>query len=61
VFFRNLISYKRFVLPTFVVSLGQPLFYLVTFGVGLGAYLGHLGGEPYLHFLVPGVSRSTLR
>ncbi|KPJ59505.1 MAG: hypothetical protein AMJ46_10825 [Latescibacteria bacterium DG_63] len=60
VFFRNLISYKRFILPTFVVSLGQPLFYLITFGVGLGAYLGHFGGKSYLHFLVPGVLLSSV-
>ena len=60
VFFRNLISYKRFIVPTFIVSLGQPLFYLITFGVGLGAYLGHFGGESYLHFLVPGVLVSSV-
>jgi lipooligosaccharide transport system permease protein len=60
VFLRNLISYKRFVLPTFVVSLGQPLFYLVTFGVGLGAYLGAFGGKSYLSFLVPGVLVSSV-
>jgi lipooligosaccharide transport system permease protein len=55
VFWRNLVSFKRFVLPTFVVSIGQPLFYLVTFGIGMGAYVGKLGGKPYLQFLVPGV------
>jgi lipooligosaccharide transport system permease protein len=60
VFLRNLISYKRFILPTFVVSLGQPLFYLITFGVGLGAYLGHFGGKSYLHFLVPGILVSSV-
>ena len=52
---RNIISYKRFILPTFAVSLGQPLFYLVTFGVGMGAYMGYVGGKPYLNFLVPAV------
>jgi lipooligosaccharide transport system permease protein len=55
VFLRNLYSYKRFVLPTFLVSLVEPLFYLVTFGVGMGAYMGAFGGKPYLDFLVPGV------
>jgi len=55
VFHRNLISYKRFVLPTLVVSLVEPLFYLITFGIGMGAYMGRLGGKPYLEFLVPGV------
>ncbi len=59
VFLRNLYSYKRFVLPTFLVSLVEPLFYLVTFGVGMGAYMGAFGGKPYLDFLVPGVLAST--
>ncbi len=60
VFYRNLISYKRFVAPTFVASLVQPLFYLVTFGIGMGAYMGAFGGQSYLQFLVPGVLISTV-
>jgi lipooligosaccharide transport system permease protein len=60
VFVRNFVSFKRFILPTFVVSLGQPLFYLVTFGIGMGAYMGHFGGKPYLNFLVPGVLISSV-
>jgi lipooligosaccharide transport system permease protein len=60
VFFRNLVSYKRFVLPTFLVSLIEPLFYLITFGVGMGAYMGYFGGKPYLYFLVPGVLISAV-
>jgi lipooligosaccharide transport system permease protein len=55
IFLRNLVSYKRFVVPTFLVSLVEPLFYLVTFGIGMGAYIGYFGGKPYLNFLVPGV------
>jgi len=60
VFFRNLMSYKRFVLTTFLVSLVQPLFYLITFGIGMGAYMGAFGGRPYLFFLVPGVLISSV-
>jgi len=60
VFLRNLISYKRFILPTFIVSLGQPLFYLLTFGIGMGAYVGLFGGRPYLYFLVPGILISSV-
>jgi len=60
VFLRNLISYKRFVLTTFIASLVQPLFYLVTFGIGMGAYMGALGGRSYLQFLVPGVLISSV-
>lgn len=60
VFVRNLYSYKRFVLPTFIASLIQPLFYLITFGIGMGAYVGLFGGKPYLYFLVPGVLMSAV-
>ncbi len=57
---RNLMSYKRFVIPTFLVSLGEPLFYLITFGIGLGSYIGVIGDRPYLEFLVPGILISTV-
>lgn len=60
VFWRNMVSYKRFVLTTFLASLIQPLFYLVTFGIGMGAYIGHFGGKPYLYFLVPGVLTTSV-
>jgi lipooligosaccharide transport system permease protein len=61
VFARNLISYKRYVLTTFIASLIQPLFYLITFGIGMGAYMtGAFGGQSYLHFLVPGVIISSI-
>ena len=60
VFWRNMISYKRFVLTTFLASLIQPLFYLITFGIGMGAYIGYFGGKPYLYFLVPGVLTTSV-
>jgi len=60
VFVRNMVSYKRFVVPTFLVSLVEPLFYLITFGIGMGAYMGYFGGKPYLYFLVPGVLVSSV-
>ena len=60
VFMRNLISYKRFVVTTFIASLVQPLFYLITFGIGMGAYMGGFGGKSYLSFLVPGVLISSV-
>jgi len=60
VFLRNLVSYKRFIVPTFLVSLIEPLFYLITFGIGMGAYIGYFGGKPYLYYLVPGVLVSSV-
>jgi lipooligosaccharide transport system permease protein len=37
------------------VSMGEPLFYLITLGIGMGAYMGLFGGKPYLNFLAPGL------
>ncbi len=52
---RNLTAYKRFILPTLLVSLGEPFFYLIAMGLGLGAYMGAFGGRSYLFFLASGL------
>ena len=52
---RNLVSYKRYIIPTLLVSLGEPLFFLLALGVGLGSYIGGFGGISYLKFLASGV------
>ena len=56
---RNLVSYKRFAIPTFIASMGEPLLYLVAMGIGLGSYMGLINGMPYLNFLAPGLLVST--
>ncbi|MBU0579959.1 MAG: ABC transporter permease [Candidatus Margulisbacteria bacterium] len=56
---RNLVSYQRFAIPTFIASLGEPLLYLLAMGVGLGSYMGLINGMPYLNFLAPGLLVST--
>lgn len=52
---RNLEAYKRFVIPTLLISLGEPFFYLIAMGLGLGAYMGLFGGQSYIHFLASGL------
>lgn len=52
---RNLEAYKRFVFPTLLISLGEPFFYLIAMGLGLGAYMGLFGGQSYIHFLASGL------
>jgi lipooligosaccharide transport system permease protein len=56
---RNLYSFKRFVVPTVLVSLSEPFFYLVAMGLGLGSYLGLFGGKSYLYFLAPALIMSS--
>jgi lipooligosaccharide transport system permease protein len=55
VWFRNAISYRRFIPTTLVASIAEPLLYLVAMGLGLGSYLGLIDGKPYLHFIAPGL------
>ncbi len=59
VWLRNLVSYQRFIIPTFIASLGEPLLYLVAMGVGLGSYMGLINGMPYLNFIGPGLAVSS--
>ena len=57
---RNMTAYKRFILPTLLVSLGEPFFYLLAMGLGLGAYMvGLFGGVSYIKFLASGLVVSS--
>lgn len=59
VLWRNMMSYRRFVIPTFIASLIDPLLYLVAMGIGLGSYMGLIDGMPYLNFIAPGLIVSS--
>jgi lipooligosaccharide transport system permease protein len=52
---RNAAMYKRTwklnILPNFF----EPLFYLFSIGIGVGAYISQMGGTSYLAFLAPGL------
>jgi lipooligosaccharide transport system permease protein len=52
---RNATMYRRTwwlnILPNFF----EPVFYLVSIGVGVGAYVSGMGGMPYIAFLAPGL------
>jgi len=60
VWMRNAVSYRRFVFPTLIASIGEPLLYLVAIGFGLGSYLGLINGMPYLNFMAPGLIVSAI-
>jgi lipooligosaccharide transport system permease protein len=59
VWYRNLLSYQRFILPTFMASFGEPLLYLVAMGFGLGAYVGGINGQSYVQYIAPGLLVSS--
>jgi lipooligosaccharide transport system permease protein len=52
---RNLESWKRYALSFFVASLGDPVFYLLGIGYGLGRFVTDIDGVPYAVFLAPGI------
>ena len=56
---RNLESWKRFAASFFVAALGEPIFYLLAIGYGLGRFVEDIQGLPYAAFLAPGLIAST--
>lgn len=55
VWYRDFLSWRRFVVSFVVSALGGPIFYLVAIGYGVGRYVGDLGGVGYAEFLAPGL------
>jgi lipooligosaccharide transport system permease protein len=52
---RNFESWKRFSLSFLVAALGNPIFYLLSIGYGLGRFVANIDGLPYAVFLTPGI------
>ena len=52
---RNLESWKRFAMSFVVANLGEPLFFLLAMGYGLGRFVADIDGVPYAAFLAPGI------
>src|SRR5215470_5148859 len=58
VFRRNLLVWRKLALPSLIGNIAEPLIWLVAFGYGMGALVGHVqvGSEtvPYILFLASG-------
>ena len=58
VFRRNLLVWRKLALPSLIGNIAEPLIWLVAFGYGMGALVGHVTFEgeqvPYLLFLASG-------
>jgi lipooligosaccharide transport system permease protein len=52
---RNLALYRRTWKLNLLPNFFEPLLYLVSVGVGVGAYIGEMGGTSYVAFLAPGL------
>ncbi|HZP42340.1 MAG TPA: ABC transporter permease [Candidatus Binatia bacterium] len=56
---RDLESWQRFAPSFFVAALGDPVFYLLGIGYGLGRFVADIDGVPYAVFLAPGIIAFT--
>jgi lipooligosaccharide transport system permease protein len=56
---RDFESWKRFSLSFLVAALGNPIFYLISIGYGLGRFVADIDGLPYAVFLTPGILASA--
>lgn len=56
---RNAQVWLKLARPSLVGNFGEPLFYLLALGYGLGNYVGDVGGLPYIVFLASGIVCSS--
>ncbi|MEE8166131.1 MAG: ABC transporter permease, partial [Myxococcota bacterium] len=52
---RNLMQYKRTWKLSLLPNFFEPILYLVSIGIGVGAYITEMGGTSYVAFLAPGL------
>ena len=55
VWWRNLALYRRTWKLNLLPNFFEPLLYLVSVGIGVGAYISEMGGTSYVAFLAPGL------
>lgn len=59
VWHRNLLVWKRLILPAMLMNFGEPALYLIGIGYGLGHFVETMDGLPYLAFLASGIIASS--
>ncbi|MFA7097217.1 MAG: ABC transporter permease [Gammaproteobacteria bacterium] len=52
---RNALVWRKLIAPALLVNLGEPFLFLLGLGYGLGFFIGHMAGMPYLTFLASGI------
>ena len=56
---RNALVWRKLMLAGLVMNLGEPLFYMLGLGFGLGTFISPMQGVPYLAFLASGIVASS--
>jgi lipooligosaccharide transport system permease protein len=52
---RNASMYRRTWMWNILPNFFEPVLYLASIGIGVGAYVSQMGGMPYVNFLAPGL------
>lgn len=60
VWLRNATVWKKSWKTSVVGSVGEPLFYFLGLGYGLGTLIPSVDGQPYLHFVAPGLMLTSV-
>ena len=56
---RNVLVWRRLMLPSLVLNFGEPFLYLLGLGFGLGQFIGEMEGVGYFAFLASGLVASS--
>ncbi len=59
VWWRNVHVWRKLAAPSLVGNFGEPLFYLLALGYGLGGFIGEMSDLPYIVFLASGIVCSS--
>lgn len=59
VWFRNLLVWRKLIVPSLFFTFGEPFVYLLGLGFGLGRFVGEVDGMTYLTFLASGLVASS--
>jgi lipooligosaccharide transport system permease protein len=56
---RNILVWRKLLVPAILMNFGEPLIYLLGLGFGLGRFVGDMSGMPYIAFLSSGIIASS--
>lgn len=56
---RHWTVYTKLYKTSFALNFAEPALYLVAMGFGLGAFVPDIHGQPYIHYIAPGIIASS--
>lgn len=56
---RNILVWRKLLVPAILMNFGEPLIYLLGLGFGLGRFVGEMSGMSYIAFLSSGIIASS--